>query len=213
MHKKGFTLAEVLITLGIIGIVAALTIPNLLTNYKAKTYRTKLLEGYSILTQAAKRMEADNVAIDNDSYQHDFYKTFKNYLTGVTDCGYAGSSCPTKIIDNIYRSEKNLEVFITYTDDGVLLLQNGMVLLFNNYRTQPIIITIDINGNDNKPNLWGYDAFMFFYVDGKIIPSGAPDTEYSDSKYCGNNKSYLLNKVGCTNNAIQDPNYFKNLFK
>lgn len=36
MIKKGFTLSEVLITLGIIGVVAALTIPGLITQYKAK---------------------------------------------------------------------------------------------------------------------------------------------------------------------------------
>lgn len=34
--KKGFTLAEVLITLGIIGVVAALTLPSLITNYRKK---------------------------------------------------------------------------------------------------------------------------------------------------------------------------------
>lgn len=35
-HSQGFTLAEVLITLGIIGVVAALTIPNLVANHRAK---------------------------------------------------------------------------------------------------------------------------------------------------------------------------------
>ena len=36
MNNKGFTLAEVLITLGIIGVVAALTLPSLITNYQKK---------------------------------------------------------------------------------------------------------------------------------------------------------------------------------
>ena len=35
-NKKGFTLAEVLITLGIIGVVAAMTMPSLINNYKDK---------------------------------------------------------------------------------------------------------------------------------------------------------------------------------
>ena len=44
MTKRfGFTLAEVLITLGIIGVVAAMTIPTLIHNYKAKEMRTRLL--------------------------------------------------------------------------------------------------------------------------------------------------------------------------
>ena len=37
--KKAFTLAEVLITLGIIGVVAAMTIPNLIANVNAHKFR------------------------------------------------------------------------------------------------------------------------------------------------------------------------------
>ena len=40
INKKGFTLAEVLITLGIIGVVAALTIPTLVQNYQTKSWAT-----------------------------------------------------------------------------------------------------------------------------------------------------------------------------
>ena len=47
--KKGFTLAEVLITLGIIGVVAALTLPSLIQNYKEKATVTAVKESYSIL--------------------------------------------------------------------------------------------------------------------------------------------------------------------
>lgn len=50
--KKGFTLAEVLITLAIIGIVAALTIPTLVTNYKKKIVTTRMLKFYSAMKQA-----------------------------------------------------------------------------------------------------------------------------------------------------------------
>ncbi len=49
MKKIGFTLAEVLITLGIIGVVAALTIPTLVNNYQKKTYVTGLQRAYAQL--------------------------------------------------------------------------------------------------------------------------------------------------------------------
>lgn len=52
--KLGFTLAEVLITLGIIGIVAAITIPNLITNYQKHVTVTKLQRAISVLNQAYK---------------------------------------------------------------------------------------------------------------------------------------------------------------
>ena len=56
----GYTLAEVLITLGIIGIIAALTIPPLTVNYQKKEAATKLKYTYSMLAQAILLSEKDN---------------------------------------------------------------------------------------------------------------------------------------------------------
>ena len=50
--KAGFTLAEVLITLGIIGVVATMTIPNLIQNQQEKATIAKLNRIYSILSQS-----------------------------------------------------------------------------------------------------------------------------------------------------------------
>lgn len=58
-YKKGFTLAEVLITLGIIGVVAALTIPTLIQNYKKREVETSLEKIYSTVNQAIKKAELD----------------------------------------------------------------------------------------------------------------------------------------------------------
>ena len=52
IKKSGFTLAEVLITLGIIGVVAAMTLPALVGKYKEKQRVTQLKKAYSILNQA-----------------------------------------------------------------------------------------------------------------------------------------------------------------
>lgn len=60
MYKKSaFTLAEVLITLGIIGVVAAMTIPTLLAKYQEKQTVTKLKQTYSILSQAIRSVQED----------------------------------------------------------------------------------------------------------------------------------------------------------
>ena len=56
--KNAFTMAEVLITLGIIGIIAALTIPQLIKNYEKKALLTQFLKAYSDLKNAAKMFEA-----------------------------------------------------------------------------------------------------------------------------------------------------------
>ena len=56
LNKKmgAFTLAEVLITLGIIGVVAAMTIPNLIANTRSQQYRSKYKKVVSTLSQAAR---------------------------------------------------------------------------------------------------------------------------------------------------------------
>ncbi len=57
--KKGFTLAEVLITLGIIGIVAAMTIPTLISKIQKQQIEAQLKENYSVIAQAMKLSEEE----------------------------------------------------------------------------------------------------------------------------------------------------------
>lgn len=60
MKNKGFTLAEVLITLGIIGVVAAMTIPTLMTNFQKKRTETQLVKFYSMMNQTLRMSVAEN---------------------------------------------------------------------------------------------------------------------------------------------------------
>ncbi len=65
--KIAFTLAEVLITLGIIGIVAAMTMPALVANYQKKQTAVKLSKFYTIMNQAVIRWENEEGIIVGDS--------------------------------------------------------------------------------------------------------------------------------------------------
>lgn len=58
MKKNGFTLAEVLITLAIIGVVATLTLPALMTNTQEQQAKTALKKGINTLTEAAQMNQA-----------------------------------------------------------------------------------------------------------------------------------------------------------
>lgn len=58
-NLKGFTLAEVLITLGIIGVVAAITLPTVIAKYNKKAWVTQLQKSYSTLEQGFQLMLAD----------------------------------------------------------------------------------------------------------------------------------------------------------
>lgn len=59
-HNRAFTLAEVLITLGIIGVVAALTLPTLISAYKKKEYSTRIKKFYSVMSQVIRMAEAEH---------------------------------------------------------------------------------------------------------------------------------------------------------
>lgn len=63
-EKLAFTLAEVLITLGVIGVVAAITIPGLITSYNKKITETRLAKFYSVFNQAIRLSVAENGDVD-----------------------------------------------------------------------------------------------------------------------------------------------------
>lgn len=82
--KSGFTLAEVLVTLGIIGIVAAITLPTVISMYREHIVLTKLKRLYSVMNQAIKLSEAVNGEVlywQNTLQPIDFYnKYYKDFL-------------------------------------------------------------------------------------------------------------------------------------
>lgn len=83
---SAFTLAEVLITLGIIGVIAALTIPTLMKTYQNQVFTQQLKESYSIVSQVANRIKADN----------------GNTLLGAfTSCG--ANPCEQSVIDTDFN--------------------------------------------------------------------------------------------------------------
>lgn len=224
-RKLAFTLAEVLITLGIIGIVAAITIPQLINNYKAKRLRTQFLKSYSTIQQAFKEMEADDVSTDPTTYNTlEYYKTFMNYLQAPMDCGIGDN----KYLPCVYMkdsSSKDYKSYKTYDgktnasmilfDDGQIVLQDGTLLLFENYAPRMrVFVSVDLNGYNNKPNRWGYDLFTFQLVDNQLKAMGDTGTTYTDlSTYCNVNSQDEYNGIACAKKALSDSEYFKNIVK
>lgn len=223
--KLAFTLAEVLITLGIIGVVAAITIPNLIATHKAKQLRARFLESYSIVQQVFKQMEADDVSLDPKTYPaHTFYKTFKNYLTGALDCGQ-NANYTTSVVQSKacyyskYQSEeggyKSLDgkkiVNNAIFDNGQLALPNGTLIMFENPSyAQLIYVSVDLNGYNNPPNRFGYDLFTFQFLDGELKTMGATGTDYANlNSYCNINTSNIYNGIACAQKAKEAPDYFK----
>lgn len=130
--EKGFTLAEVLITLGIIGVVATMTIPTLITKYQKHRTETQLVKFYSMMNQTLRMSVAENGDPDgwiiaNKTYTYDENVEFVNtyILPYMKNLGY--KKCTYK---GVYGDINNNILCITLMDGGV------------------ITFNIDINGGD-----------------------------------------------------------------
>lgn len=236
MKKKAFTLAEVLITLGIIGVVAAITIPSLLTRINEIKLQAQFKEGYSVLAQMVKMYNGDDERTSSNS-NSGFYKDFIKYFTGVTDCGTAATvSADTKYCinrntagsdgsisvsnkDTQYTnfSKKTNSINTVPLDDGQFyLIKSNMLIMFDTSHT-PRLVSMDINGKGQKPNAWGHDLFTFQLKDSEkeggyeLIPMGAPGTPYQPETYCSKTSSNQYNGIACAYYALSKNDYFKNL--
>ena len=227
-HVRGdlvpaFTLAEVLITLGIIGIVAAMTLPALINNANNAQYKAQLQKAYSVIQQALMRLNTDQGFIaTQESYDiHKFAPAIKKYLVQGKDCGMEdckGNGTDDDwglLLSNIYITYNGNKGYNANFDEGQSILANGMFIMIDNDGLNPICISVDINGYYKRPNRFGYDVFMF-QIDnktGKLLPMGMDGTRYPYSQFCSTTSTSNRNGLGCTIKAITDPNYFRNLPK
>lgn len=124
--KKGFTLAEVLITLGIIGVVAAMTLPTLISHHKKQVVETRLAKFYSSISQATKLSEVDNGEpkywedlTENNTLEW-YNKYYKKYLKTLEDDTLDLTTAP----DNL-RSAINV-----YFNDGSLMFIQKQAVYF-----------------------------------------------------------------------------------
>lgn len=227
---KGFTLAEILITIGIIGVIAAMTIPKLIMDINAIRFRSQFFKSYSTIQQTVKTMEADDEALvspgsyGNQSRQENsFYSNFLRYHSNTFDCGdyFKGNHKGNGCFD--FRGESHYTMMdgktnydSSFLDDGQILMPDGSLILFEQpTRLQDRIwIYVDLNSALKPPNRFGYDIFCFQLTDDGLKPMGAAGTTYVDTesdKYCDKNGSGEMNGIACSNEVIkQGPrNYYK----
>lgn len=209
--KSAFTLAETLITLGIIGIVAAITIPNLIHTYQEKQTVAKLKETYSILQQAIRTAEENEgeLAGLGIKYDEDGAKTIAEhllpYMKVATNCGTIDVENKCVVSERYkelngnprmaYAVDKRFYKFVLLNGTAVYLRGADAISSYNG-KNNIIGIYIDTNGKA-KPNQWGRDFFSFFYLDEGIglVPTGHPDElTYSYQNTCMNK---MQNGVGC----------------
>lgn len=182
--KKAFTLAEVLITLGVIGVVAALTIPNILIKHQKMETVTRLKKAYSIVSQTIKLSETENDEVkfwDLNLNGHAFFEKYiKKYVKYTQEFTSQELATLVKRIDIdgkdydglTYDPNSNAATHFILAD-GTLVTINGFYYLSNNH----IWVGIDVNGL-KKPNQIGKDTFLFvFSTEHGLQPLGGPGTD------------------------------------
>lgn len=173
--KIAFTLAEVLITLGIIGVVAAMTIPSLIQSYKEKATVTAVKQSYSIFAQALKMVTIDNPdlsALTDSSLSAKensqiMFNEISKHIKKVKSC-----DVDKKCMGNTYYLNLNNEKvsnWDTYNNLVTGVLANGtsfwilsLPASISGEETYAGQIGIDINGN-KRPNKFGVDFFWFTF--------------------------------------------------
>ncbi len=226
IFTPAFTLAEVLITLGIIGVVAAMTIPGIMTKNKAKRFRAQYLKTYSTIAQSIRIMKNDDVSLDPLTYSggNSFYKTFATYFKSAHLCGTQASAIQKNNLcyysgDTSYKTldGKSTPSYTRFDDGQFLLMDNTLIMLENPYGSAnaPLWIHADINGKSNPPNRLGVDVFTFVMTsDEELVPMGTKGTTYTDmDKYCNPKRSNTPNNgFACSRRAMEESDYFEKIF-
>ena len=194
-HNFGFTLAEVLITLTIIGVVAAMTLPTLIQNQQKRSLEVATQKFYSNMSQAVKKYMADegvddlrntpltwNFILNSDENEANEAKAQKaceefvqKYLKVVKVCeegcfadNYTMQNGEITYAVGTKSEEKNYTGKFVLADGSVMEIYGGG----NNGNDVPITLYVDVNGRKG-PNKTGYDLWsMDIFYDGSIDESG-----------------------------------------
>ncbi len=205
MSKKkwGFTLPEVLITLAIIGVVAAITIPGLITKLKNMRTEAILKEDFSILQQMMISAN-DNGAVNLPSTSNNmdivkswFETYFLPYIKVANIC-YDTDGCWVDIqtlSGKAQSSYKNRCGRATI----MFILNNGSYVCMDDYSVASIyssfgvktsatisyVFYVDTNG-EKQPNMLGKDVFILVFKEetGNFVPAGNDRTEDEVKQNC-----------------------------
>jgi len=223
INKLAFTLSEVLITLGIIGVVAAMTIPTLISNYQKTQYVTGLKKAYTEFNQILLQMAADNGCVNDLKCTGLFAEGTTHQTLGdeivkhfkvVKNCGInSGLGCWSSLVNINYDGTSTTDInYDARTDYYKFITADGMSIVIYNWANNCGIdwstgvlgkmsqvcgaIAVDVNGL-KKPNYWGRDIFWIYLTNGKgasLYPFGG-----IDDNQVGTNKWWNYNnRNGCS---------------
>ncbi len=222
IKTNGFTLAEVLITLAIIGIVAALTIPTVIRNYQERQVVTSVKKAYNTLFQAFKLAEIENGAIDtwDQDAPANVIEMLRPHLKIIKKCNSGTKGCWAEkyyTLQNTEAYNKDASCAQAILADGTFLriyssnnagCKNDQSQNQESKYLQSVCaeLYIDINGN-KKPNSYGRDIFLFWITKYGVIPMGTKDEKYwRINNTCSRISASVENGGGCAAWVIKNGN-------
>lgn len=224
MKKIGFTLSEVLITLGIIGVVAALTAPALVNNTSNAQVGPKLAKVVSTIENANRKILMDAAVTKLGQATNsisDYYEKLSTYISGSSYETEATSASDFNPQIKFYDGSGNLAVSVTrmfkFSDGTVCIsaLTDGSYIkgIKGSYLGRYATMYIDINGPNIAPNTVGKDIFLFIVdQNGSLIPRGSSTDEWLNGesynyKYTGNiacNENTVGTGIGCAGSIFDN---------
>lgn len=201
-NNKAFTLAEVLITLLIIGVISSLVIPNLINDIQDQQYKVAWKKAYAEISQTAKLVVQDNggdmagaygttINGGSDCSRNRLANHFLSYMnftqkceagvpTGQGSCWHDANSWYW-----FYGTKTNA----SYSDHSRAVLGNGTLIMFRLWA--PLCDDTEVPTNDNcamihvdingwkAPNIIGKDIYgMWLLKNGRILPFGSKNDYY-----------------------------------
>lgn len=199
IKKTAFTLAEVLVTLAIIGVVAALTVPTLITNIQDTQNKTAFKKFYSDLAQANIKVDEDHngsikgLNVPFASIAENYIDNLKLYMSVVKQCGWAGGG-PLLSAGNCWHADGVVKYmdgspFPSASNQPTLIFSNGAIMMYyssdNNcvsYADTCVTFIVDVNGLKG-PNTVGKDIYYIGIQQSSIRPMGNDyDTGWDDMR-------------------------------
>lgn len=182
MKKSGFTLAEVLITLGIIGIVAAITIPVLMQSFQKEATLQRAKKVYTIFSQLNLAIIKDSgsyVSLGTAYSLNDLNTVYTTYISPnmkiVEDCGNTAGKCWPNSPSKYLWGSTTIDLS-TRTDSRYFVLSDGTSIVAYLGSSGDLQIWFDIDGPSKGPNTVGTDIFNLDLYNSKVETQGDDQT-------------------------------------
>ena len=210
-----------MLVITIIGVVASLTIPNMIQNIQDQQYKTALKKNYSVLANATISVAEENggtlVGLPVTGWvTNSLISYYYKYLNVIKQCTHANTKGNCWHND-FYFSYLNGDP-VDPSDDwwakvgiGVILTDGTLVQFYDeapdcDFQTsfgtpadKCTFVTVDVNGF-KRPNTYGKDIYVFYILKNRVIPRGISGADWIPAGDCTSSGQGMT----CANSKLLD---------